>query len=113
MDEVDIQYNRNTNILSICSESDYATDNLIAQAWLIGVLGEEEAKKVFLDRPISNTFNLDFIKHNSAHLAVPENSILTSAQVVLANACKRGGVKKNILMKKIGFLCGMIKKLII
>ena len=99
MDEVDIQYNRNTNILSICSESDYATDNLIAQAWLIGVLGEEEAKKVFLDRPISNTFNLDFIKHNSAHLAVPENSILTSAQVVLANACKRGGVKKNILMK--------------
>lgn len=97
--EVDVQYNRCTNILSICSECDNATDNLIARAWLVGVLGQEEAERIFLDRPAISTFNLGFIKHSSAHLAIPENSILTNAQVVLANACKRGGVKKNILMK--------------
>lgn len=99
MDEVDIQYNRNTNVLSICSDFGSRIDAIIAHAWLIGVLGQEEADKIFLDRPTSNTFNLDFIKYNSAHLAIPENSILASAQVVLANVSKRGGITKNILMK--------------
>lgn len=86
-------------MLSICSDYDSATDKVIARAWLVGVLGSDEANRIMLEMPQRDTFTLDFIKYRSADIPVPAGSVIESAKVVLANTKKRGRGNKNFLLK--------------
>lgn len=95
--EVDVQYNRRTNMISVCSDLGVAMDRAIAHAWLVGVIGEERARDVNLIKPETETFNLDFIKYTSANLPVPAGSIILHARVVSANTRKYGRSRKGVL----------------
>ena len=92
--EVDVQYSRRAGTLSVCSGLGMAIDRSIAQAVLVGVLGEERAHGVTLQRPNGDTYDLGFIKRRSGNLAVPEHSILTGARVFSANTRKFGRNQK-------------------
>ncbi len=93
--EVDVVYDRRTGMLSVCS-GDAARDKAIAHAWIVGVLGAEEAENIDLLKPEQETFNLEFIKHRSANLPVPAGSMLRFAKVVSANTQRRGRGRKGV-----------------